>query len=182
MPRPKRDFNNPSLRSLTVVGNFKSYSTDLLFDFETMYKHQFDRFRHRMDDDFASEIENNISTFHKEKAGLKVSDCNRVYLLTSFHLVPLVMRDVEDCIVDHLDMASIADITSINNKQDEDPDHVITLFVFRGNALKFYYDVSFWTAAQMLIAFQSENLINAGSFRYTWYNGPRRKAREERRL
>ena len=160
MPRPKRDFNNPSLRSLTVVGNFKSYSTDLLFDFETMYKHH----------------------FHKEKAGLKVSDCNRVYLLTSFHLVPLVMRDVEDCIVDHLDMASIADITSINNKQDEDPDHVITLFVFRGNALKFYYDVSFWTAAQMLIAFQSENLINAGSFRYTWYNGPRRKAREERRL
>ena len=50
----------------------KSYSSDLLFDFETIYKLQSERFAEFMLDDFKREIEETICSLHKASAGLKV--------------------------------------------------------------------------------------------------------------
>ncbi|NBH80435.1 hypothetical protein D3Z52_20240 [Clostridiaceae bacterium] len=182
MPRPKRNYKEPFMSTFTFIGNFKSYSTDLLFDFETIYKLQLERFRDMMPDDYAKDFEEKVSIISKQKTNLITSESARAYLVTSLDFIPLMMRDIEDCIVGHLEAMSIIDITLKNDSLQEDPDHVVTLFVFKGHKLLFWYDIPFFTATKMLIAYHKENLINAGAFRDEWYGEPRRKARTEQRL
>jgi len=183
MSRFKSSLNGPLSFSFPYLGNFKNYSTDFLFDFEAIYTSQFERFRDMMNDACAKRQRKAIATLHKHKVGLKASDCARAYLVTSLTLVPLAMKDIEDCIVNHLiETATANNVSNENEYFIEDPDHVVTLFIFKGRELVFSHDVSIWTAMTMLIAYSKENLINAGAFRDAWYGKPRRKERSEQRL
>lgn len=182
MPRPKirlRDMPGYDCRRL---GNFKSYSSDLLFDFEVIYKYQAERFAEFMPDEFRAKIEEDIEALHKASAGLKVMNDTRIYLMTDFDRARLVLYNLETCLVDNLEMLEIVDARTRNDFVGAGPDHVVTLFIFKGRELTFTCDVPFYTAMDLVIAFRQENLMNAGAIRNTWYGTPRRKARVEERL
>ncbi len=173
-----------SLRGFEVwkLGNFKSYSSDLLLDFKTIYKMQFERFAELMPCEFEKEVKNDILSLRKASAGLKYMNASRIYLITGFNCVRLLMYDLEDCLIDNLECLSLVDIRQSNDSYGEDPEHVVTLFVFKGDALAFSYDLTIATAMELIIAFNKENLVNAGAFRRSWYSEPRQEQRiEERR-
>ena len=182
MPRSKPDYKNPFIFEFAKIGNFKSYSTDMLFDFEVIYRIQLERFKEFMHDDQVEPFKEKIEKLHAATAGLKLSNSTRMYLVTDFYLVPFVMYNIEDCIVDDLEDLSLVDKRYINDECRMNPGGTVTLFLFKGQELAFQYDLSIFTAMTMLIGFQKENMINTGAFRDEWYGAPRRRAREEQQL
>lgn len=182
MPRPKIRLCDMPGFDCWKLGMLKSYSSDLLFDFETIYKLQSERFAEFMLDDFKREIEETICSLHKASAGLKVMNDTRIYLMTDFNQVRLVLYNLENCLFNNLE-----NLVFVNNRESNDsvgagPGHVVTLFAFKGSELSFSFDVSISTALELLIAFQKENLVNTGIYRDAWYGEPRRRERSERRL
>lgn len=91
MPRPKIRLCDMPGFDCWKLGMLKSYSSDLLFDFETIYKLQSERFAEFMPDDFKREIEETICSLHNASAGLKVMNNTRIYLMTDFNQVHALM-------------------------------------------------------------------------------------------
>lgn len=181
MPRPKIRLKDMPGFDCWKLGMFKSYSTDLLSDFETIYKLQLDRFAEVLSDDLKKEIEEDIHSLHKASAGLRVMNDTRIYLMTDFNRVRLALHNLESCLFDNLE-----DLMFTNNREHNDlvgagPGHVVTLFAFKGSELSFTCDVSISTAMELLIAFKKENLVDAGVYRDAWYGEPRRRERSEKR-
>jgi len=164
------------------LGTFKSYSSDLLFDFERIYKLQSERFAEVMPDAFKQEIEKEICALHKASTGLKLMNETRVYLMTDFNQVRLALYNLEDCLFVNLSKLELVDKCEQNKLLGAGPDQVVTLFAFKGSQSAFIFDVSISTAMELLIAFKQENLIDAGAFRDKWYGTPRRNERAQKRL
>lgn len=181
MPRPKIRLRDMPGFDCWKLGMFKSYSSDLLFDFETIYKLQLERFADFMLDEFKKEIEGDIRSLHKASSGLRVMNDTRVYLMTDFNQVRLALYNLENCLFDNLEDLMFTDNRERNDLVGAGPDHVVTLFAFKGSELSFTCDVSISTAMELLIAFKKENLVDAGVYRDAWYGEPRRRERSEKR-
>lgn len=181
MPRPKIRLQDMPGFDCWKLGMFKSYSSDLLFDFETIYKLQLERFAEFALDDFKKEIEESIRSLHKASAGLKVMNDTRIYLMTDFNKVRLVLYNLENCLFNNLEDLVLVDNRERNDSVGAGPSHVATLFAFKGSELTFTCDVSISTAMELLIAFKKENLVDTGVYRDAWYGEPRRRERSERR-
>ncbi len=182
MPRPKIHHRDMPGFDCWKLGTFKSYSSDLLFDFEYIYKSQSERFAEFMPDTFKQAIQEEICALHNATTGLKLMNETRVYLMTEFDQVRLALYNLEDCL-----FANLSNLESVDRREQNDsvgagPDHVVTLFAFKGAKSAFIYDVSISTAMELLIAFKQENLIDAGTFRDKWYGAPRRNERAQKRL
>lgn len=181
MPRPKIRLQDMPGFDCWQLGMFKSYSSDLLFDFETIYKLQVERFAGFMLDGFKKEIEGNIRSLHKASTGLRVMNDTRIYLVTEFNQVRLALYNLESCLFNNLENLTFVDTRECNDSVGADPSHVVTLFAFKGPELAFICDVSISTAMELLIAFKKENLVDAGVYRDAWYGEPRRRERSEKR-
>ena len=181
MPRPKIRLQDMPGFDCWKLGMLKSYSSDLLFDFEVMYKLQLERFDEFMPDKRKKEIEEDIHALHKASAGLKLMNDTRIYLMTEFDRVRLVLYNLESCLFNHLENLTFVDKREYNDSVGAGPGHVVTLFAFKGSELAFTCDISISTALELLIAFKKENLVDAGVYRDAWYGEPRRRERSEKR-
>ena len=182
MPRPKIRLRDMPGFDCWKLGMLKSYSSDLLFDFEAIYKLQAERFAEFMPDEFKHDVEGSIRDLHKASAGLKLMNDTRIYLLTEFDQLRLVLYNLEDCLFRNLENLWLVNRREQNDSIGAGPEHTVTLFAFRGPELAFTYDVSISTAIELLIAFKKENLVDAGVYRDAWYGEPRRRERAEKRL
>lgn len=181
MPRPKIRLQDMPGFDCWKFGAFKSYSSDLLFDFETILKLQSERFTDFLSDEFKNRIEADISSLHKAASGLKIMNDTRIYLITEFDQARLVLYNLEDCLFRNLGHLEVLDKREKNDVLGASPSYVVTLFTFRGSELSCMCDVSISTAMELLIAFKQENLVSAGVYRNAWYSEPRRIERAERR-
>lgn len=181
MPRPKIRLKDMPGFDCWKLGMFKSYSSDLLFDFEVMYRLQLERFDEFMPDNYKKKIEGDIDALHKASIGLKRMNDTRIYLMTEFDQVRLVLYNLESCLFNHLENLALVDKRGYNDEVGAGPSHVTTLFAFKGSELAFTCDISISTALELLIAFKKENLVDAGVYRDAWYGEPRRRERSEKR-
>lgn len=181
MPRPKIRLHDMPGFDCWKLGMFKSYSSDLLFDFETIYKLQSERFAEFMPDEFKKEIEEDIRSLHRASTGLRVMNDSRIYLMTDFNQVRLALYNLESCLFNNLENLVFVDNRERNDSAGAGPSHVATLFAFKASELSFTCDVSISTAMELLIAFKKENLVDTGVYRDAWYGEPRRRERSENR-
>lgn len=177
MPRPKTSLRNTYGLEPWKHGYFKKYYPDMLFDFKVIYQTQLKRFESCLHDDFKETVKDNIRLFQTASAGLQRTIQFRVYLVSDFYHIQLVLYNLDECLFSNLERRCSMDCLYENDQVS--PNYVVSIFAFEGKKLAFTYDLSISTAIELTIAFKAENLIYAGILRDKWYSYPRRKARED---
>lgn len=172
MPKPSLD--NPIDCAISEYAYLKRPVHDVVIDYEYIAKYQLNLFEECVTPEKMKKIKTKlkyVSYFPKDPIHQ-----NRLYIVTNVEEPQLVLFDVEECILDHIE-----DMTFENKVYDQlslPPEYFSTLFIFKNGKTPYAVDLTSTQLSQLIRCFQASNELSNAHVRDSWYGYPRRQERK----
>lgn len=180
MPRPKARSDIENIM-LEFCRQMKKPTTDIFSDFEFILSYQLRRFHGYLFDETVKSLKNHIQAAGRLKK--EIQHLNRIYLITDVDCLQLMLVDVEDCILHHIE--TVCNLVGTQDPMETHPKYCNTIFIFSdaedASCYPFVIDLGTKTYVELIQCFHTENNLSNAVIRDSWYRAPRQEERSRQR-